>query len=109
MPPPSGLSSFYLLNLFFLSHPNKETTEAKLEKELEAANKADDFDKCILLRDLIDARKEPVAALEDAKSARRFDDAKAAKAALDKLPTTLAEYMAVGPPRSEALLEYTPE
>ena len=109
MPPPSGLSSFYLLNLFFLSHPNKETTEAKLEKELEAAMKAHDFDKCELLQALIDARKEAAAALEDATSARRFADAKAAKAALDKLPTTLAEYMAVAPPRSEALLEHTPE
>ena len=71
--------------------------------------KANDFGKCGLLQSLIDARKAAVAALEDAKSARRFADAMAAKAALDKLPTTLAEYMAVGPPRSEALLEYTPE
>ena len=70
--------------------------------------KANDFDKCKMLQALIDARKEPVAALEDAKSARRFDDAKAAKAALDKLPTTLAEYLEVAPPRSEALLEHTP-
>ena len=95
---PPGLSSFYLLNIFFLSHPNKETTEAKLEKELEAANKADDFDKCILLRDLIDARKAAVALLGTAKREERFADAKAAKAALDKLPTTLAEYLAVAPP-----------
>ena len=71
---------------------------AKLEKELEAAMKADDFEKCELLQALIDAHTAAVAALEDAKSARRFADAKAAKAALDKLPTTLAEYLAVGPP-----------
>ena len=71
--------------------------------------KADDFDKCELLRDLIDARKAAVALLGTAKREQRFADAKAAKAALDKLPTTLAEYMAVAPPRSEALLEYTPE
>ena len=95
---PSGLSYLNILNFFFLSHPNKETTEAKLEKELEAAIEADDFEKCELLQALIDARKEAVAALEDAKSARRFADAKAAKAALDKLPTTLAEYLAVAPP-----------
>ena len=95
---PPGLSSFYLLNIFFLSHPNKETVEAKLEKELEVAMDANDFGKCELLQALINARKAAVAALEDAKSARRFADAKAAKAALDKLPTTLAEYLAVGPP-----------
>ena len=84
----------------FLVFSTKEklTIELKLEKELKAAMEADDFDKCEMLQALIDARKEAVAALEDAKSARRFADAKAAKAALDKLPATLAEYMAVGPP-----------
>ena len=78
---------------------SKETIEAKLEREFKAAMAANDFDKCEMMQALIAARKEAVAALEDAKSEWRFADAKAAKAALDKLPTTLAEYLAVGPPR----------
>ena len=69
-----------------------------LEKELEAALDADDFDTCEQLRALIDVRKAAVALLGTAKHEQRFADAKAAKAALDKLPTTLAECMAVAPP-----------